>query len=542
VPGFAEFSADYAELLRIVHAPAVRSLAFARLELLAARFRLHKQLNAARETLEAKTVPHRDFYNVRKCDTHVHHSACMNQKHLLSFIKRKLKTCPDEVVIARDGGALTLRQVFESLNLTAYDLSVDTLDVHAHDTFQRFDRFNLKYNPLGQSRLREIFLKTDNLLRGSYLAELTREVLADLEETKYALAEYRLSIYGRARDEWARLAAWFCDHGLASPQVRWLVQLPRLYEVYRASGAIASFQDMLAHIFEPLFAVTLDPASDPKLHDFLSLVVGFDSVDDESKPEARGGEALPPPPAQWTGAAQPPYAYQTYYVQANLAVLNGLRAARGLTTFSFRPHCGEAGDVDHLAAAFLTAESVNHGINLRRSTPLQYLYYHAQIGLAISPLSNNRLFLEYAKSPFFELFSKGLNVSLSTDDPLMLSLTREPLVEEYAVASQVWRLSSADSCEIARMSVLQSGFEAPFKRHWLGANYTSEGPAGNDINLTNVPSIRLQFRKECLDAERALLAEGARARGGGGGAGAGGAAAAGGGGGGAGGGSKPPAA
>ena len=72
----------------------------------------------------------------------------MNQKHLLKFIKRKLRDCPNEVVIFRDGQELTLNQVFESLNLTRYDLSVDTLDVHAHnDTFHRFDKFNLKYNP-----------------------------------------------------------------------------------------------------------------------------------------------------------------------------------------------------------------------------------------------------------------------------------------------------------------------------------------------------------------------------------------------------------
>ncbi|KAG6880747.1 putative zinc finger protein, partial [Termitomyces sp. T159_Od127] len=65
--------------------------------------------------------------------------------------------------------------VFESLNLTAYELSIDTLDMHAHtDAFHRFDKFNLKYNPLGESRLREIFLKTDNLIEGRYLAELTR--------------------------------------------------------------------------------------------------------------------------------------------------------------------------------------------------------------------------------------------------------------------------------------------------------------------------------------------------------------------------------
>jgi hypothetical protein len=36
-----------------------------------------------------------DFYNVRKVDTHVHHSACMNQKHLLRFIKSKMKKSSD---------------------------------------------------------------------------------------------------------------------------------------------------------------------------------------------------------------------------------------------------------------------------------------------------------------------------------------------------------------------------------------------------------------------------------------------------------------
>lgn len=49
----------------------------------------------------------------------------------------------------------------------------------------RFDRFNLKYSPIGQSRLREIFLKSSNYVGGRFLAELTREVFADLEANKY---------------------------------------------------------------------------------------------------------------------------------------------------------------------------------------------------------------------------------------------------------------------------------------------------------------------------------------------------------------------
>ena len=63
------------------------------------KFNLHLMLNADREFLAQKSAPHRDFYNVRKVDTHVHHSACMNQKHLLRFIKSKLRKEPDEVII-----------------------------------------------------------------------------------------------------------------------------------------------------------------------------------------------------------------------------------------------------------------------------------------------------------------------------------------------------------------------------------------------------------------------------------------------------------
>lgn len=105
------------------------------------------------------------------------------------------------MVIFRDGQELTLSQVFESLKLTAYDLSIDTLDMHAHqDSFHRFDKFNLKYNPIGESRLREIFLKTDNYIQGRYLAELTKELMTDLEQTKYQVgAISNFWIYNRLK-------------------------------------------------------------------------------------------------------------------------------------------------------------------------------------------------------------------------------------------------------------------------------------------------------------------------------------------------------
>lgn len=55
---------------------------------------------------------------------------------------------------------------------------------------------------------------------------------------------------------------------------------------------------------------------------------------------------------------------------------------------------------------------------------LQYLYYLAQIGIAMSPLSNNSLFLNYQRNPLPEFLARGLVVSLSTDDPLMFHFTK----------------------------------------------------------------------------------------------------------------------
>lgn len=105
-----------------------------------------------------------------------------------------------------------------------------------------------------QSRLREIFLKTDNLIGGRYLAEVTQQVrrvltpphaavthdppltpthphaclqvLSDLDASKYQLAEWRVSIYGRKPSEWDKLARWFYTYKLASDKIRWLIQVP----------------------------------------------------------------------------------------------------------------------------------------------------------------------------------------------------------------------------------------------------------------------------------------------------------------------------
>lgn len=111
-----------------------KSFCYRRLCYLSSKYQLHVLLNELRELASQKQVPHRDFYNIRKVDTHIHAASAMNQKHLLRFIKKTLKHNADEVVTITNGSKMTLRQVFESMNLTAYDLTVDMLDVHAVST------------------------------------------------------------------------------------------------------------------------------------------------------------------------------------------------------------------------------------------------------------------------------------------------------------------------------------------------------------------------------------------------------------------------
>jgi len=116
-----DFFQDLLALKKIVTSGPVGSYSYKRLALLESKFRLHVMLNEDKELEAQRSVPHRDFYNVRKVDTHIHHSgfyplffycflwglilsfssfifsAAMTQKHLLRFIKKKLRICHDEV-------------------------------------------------------------------------------------------------------------------------------------------------------------------------------------------------------------------------------------------------------------------------------------------------------------------------------------------------------------------------------------------------------------------------------------------------------------
>lgn len=507
-PDLETFAIDLSHILALLADGPTKTYCHRRLNFLGSKFYLHEMLNEMAELKELKSVPHRDFYNVRKVDTHIHAAACMNQKHLLKFIQTTYKEEADRIVQEKAGKKMTLKQVFDSLHMDPYDLTVDSLDVHAgRQTFHRFDKFNSKYNPVGASELRDLYLKTDNYMDGEYFARLVKEVSHGLEESKYQHAEPRLSIYGRSPSEWNNLAKWFIKHKVYSPNVRWIIQVPRIYDIFKSKKIVPSFAKMLENIFLPLFEVTVNPQKNKELHLFLKYVTGFDSVDDESKHSDHMFSYKSPKPEEWVTDQNPPYSYYLFYMYANIMVLNNLRKERGLSTFLFRPHCGEAGSITHLVSAFLTADNISHGLNLKKSPVLQYLYYLAQIPIAMSPLSNNSLFLEYSKNPLREFLHKGLCVSLSTDDPMQFHYTKEALMEEYAIAAQLWKLSTCDVCEIARNSVVQSGLAHQEKQHFLGPNYLKDGPEGNDIRRTNVAQIRMAYRYETLCNELSFLVD-----------------------------------
>lgn len=96
------------------------------------------------------------------------------------------------------------------------------------------------------------------------------------------------------------------------------------------NGIVASFQNLLDNVFIPLFEATIDPSSHPLLHVFLMQVVGFDIVDDESKPERRPTKHMPTP-AEWTNDFNPAYSYYAYYCYANLYTLNKVHSYCGLS-------------------------------------------------------------------------------------------------------------------------------------------------------------------------------------------------------------------
>ena len=62
-------------------------------------------------------------------DTHVHAASGMNQKHLLRFIKRKMKYNADDIVMVHEGKEVTLREVKTATKFAVFLVSFIALVV-----------------------------------------------------------------------------------------------------------------------------------------------------------------------------------------------------------------------------------------------------------------------------------------------------------------------------------------------------------------------------------------------------------------------------
>ena len=109
------------------------------------------------------------------------------------------------------------------------------------------------------------------------MADITAKMVSELREaTGVSMMECKKALVEAGGDN-EKAVRLLRERGMANAQKR----------AGRATnqGIIGNFEHLIDNIFGPLFEATLDPASHPQLHLFLRHVVGFDMVDDESKPE-----------------------------------------------------------------------------------------------------------------------------------------------------------------------------------------------------------------------------------------------------------------
>jgi AMP deaminase len=94
-----------------------------------------------------------------------------------------------------------------------------------------------------------------------------------------------------------------------------------------------------------------------------------------------------------------------------------------------------------------------------------------------------------AENPFQKFFRRGMNVTLSTDDPLLFHMSDDALLEEYSVARATFDLSMTDMMELARNSIFQSGFEEEFKEKYLGKEYRKGATFCDEVRNSNLIAI-----------------------------------------------------
>jgi AMP deaminase len=127
------------------------------LQLLSSAFKTHVIANGHVELEAQSRLLGTDFYRTKKVDNHIHLAAAASAKLFVDFVREKLETEPDTVVLEEGD---TLKEVFDKAGLDADHLTIDAFNVLAdYSVYQRFDNFNSKYSPFKLAQMRRIFLK-----------------------------------------------------------------------------------------------------------------------------------------------------------------------------------------------------------------------------------------------------------------------------------------------------------------------------------------------------------------------------------------------
>ncbi|EDO15435.1 hypothetical protein Kpol_1027p9 [Vanderwaltozyma polyspora DSM 70294] len=425
--------------------------------------------------------------------------------------------------------------------------------------------------------LAKVFLEFDNYMEGEYLAEIfIKYVINHLETNKYLLTQISVDFQFHKLEEkswWERFSNWIMKWRLVSYNVRWNVRISRIYTDLFNIGRVHTFENFLDIIFKPLFNKTL--GNDIQLQYFLANICSLDLVVENTDAYIwKEFTEVCTKPSEWSAQGDnPPVAYYMYYIFEHLSKLNSIRHCQKQSTITLRSGCPSAksrtsqfgrtlffnDQVESLVCNLLLC---NGGLLQGQPVwtapaPLQYLFYLFQIPVISSPLSSvstiateiNPLSTEfdmnlisnhqpsrdittiekrtYRKNPFMKMFQLGMPVSLSCKSLLFNnSYTSEPIIEEYSVAASIYLLNAADLCELTRTSVLCSGYDGWYKKHWIGVtisptqfvkesigyidNWYDISDSINDFGTAirhNVPRTRRIYRIETLLQEWDFIEE-----------------------------------
>ncbi|CAI4043682.1 metallo-dependent hydrolase superfamily protein SKDI_10G1430 [Saccharomyces kudriavzevii IFO 1802] len=601
VPTFQEFRDDFTYTIELIQSHKFNEISRKRLSYLLDKFELFQYLNSKKEILANKNVPYRDFYNSRKVDRDLSLSGCISQRQLSEYIWGKINLEPDRIVYqdpetSRD---FTLKDIFQfgcSSDDQPIAIGLKLIDDEFLDWYRNIYLTDYHLTPhkvanLAGKEMRfyllaKVFLEFDNFIEGEYLAEIfIKYVIHILEKSKYQLAQVSVNFqfYSKGEDWYKKFSRWLLRWKLVSYNVRWNVQITRIFPKLFEENVVSNFQDFLDLIFNPLFILEkeemMDSSVDPDiiaLQFFLSNVCSMDLVIKESDEYYwKEFTDMNCKPKFWAAQGDnPTIAHYMYYIYKNLSRLNFLMSQYSQNTIILRNYCSPLSSrtsqfgvdlyfTDQVESLVCNLLLCNGG--LLQVEPLwdtasmiQYLFYLFQIPILAAPLSsvsllnsqkfspvNSKSMLldhdyhdylkdraitkinpsrditvgeqrSYETNPFMKMFKMGLKISLSSRSILYnSSYTLEPLIEEYSVAASIYLLNPTDLCELARTSVLSSGYEGWYKAHWIGVgikrtSFFEEDVGGidnwydtaEDTSIKhNVPMIRRGYRKETLNQE-----------------------------------------